>query len=82
MRKFLNKYKLDNGCQNCGYNKHPFALHLDHKNPTTKRNRGKAGRSLEVSWSKERIEEELKKCRVLRANCHAIKTYRKKDHLG
>lgn len=82
MREFVVAYKLSKGCEICGFDKHPFALHLDHVVPQMKRNRGVAGRALEVSWSQKRIEEELAKCQVLCANCHAIKTYENKDHLS
>lgn len=81
MRKQLDELKMDYGCSECGYNKHPFALHFDHIEPQRKRNRGIAGRAIEVSWSWQKILEEVEKCRVLCANCHAIKTYENKDHL-
>lgn len=81
MRERVTAYKLDLGCALCGYNSHPAALHLDHREPSTKRNRGKASRALEVSWSWKRIQDELAKCQVLCANCHAVKTHDAGDHL-
>jgi hypothetical protein len=81
MRKLVDEYKMAAGCAVCGFNESPFALHLDHLVPSEKRNRGKAGRALEVSWSEKRIREELGKCQVLCANHHAIKTFENGDHL-
>jgi len=81
MRALVDEYKVATGCKVCGFNEHPFALHLDHRIRSEKRNRGKAGRALEVSWSEARIREELAKCDVLCANHHAIKTFESKDHL-
>lgn len=82
MRAIVDAYKMEKGCQICGFAEHPFALHLDHVDPYKKTNRGKAGRAVEVSWSEVRIIEELWKCQVLCANCHAIKTYNNSDHLS
>ena len=33
---FINKDKLKKGCSECGYNKHPHALHFDHIDRTKK----------------------------------------------
>lgn len=32
----LDALKLAAGCVDCGYNKHPAALHFDHRDPETK----------------------------------------------
>jgi len=70
MRNLIRRYKTMNGCAVCGYNNCPDALHFDHLEPDQK--------SMEVSrmycHSKERIKEEIKKCRLLCANCHAEHT--------
>ena len=57
------------GCCNiCGYSDHPAALQFHHTDPLTK----------EYVWTKMRllpwlkITEELDKCIILCANCHAI----------
>lgn len=81
MRSLIDDHKTAKGCTECGYNGPPYVLHLDHIDPLQKRNRGKAGRAVEVSWSEERIRDELDKCQVLCANCHAIKTFTSNDHL-
>jgi hypothetical protein len=65
-REFLAWYKLQRGCCECGYNKHPAALTFDHINPDEKLfNIADFGQH---SW--EDILREVAKCRVLCANCH------------
>jgi len=75
-RSFVHRYKSLKGCSSCGYNEHPAALQFDHIDPSTKcpSLRGQ-GRAFQVSWSLERIKDEIRKCRVLCANCHAIHSY-------
>lgn len=68
-RQKIVRIKKARGCVDCGYNEHPAALHFDHV-------RGKKkfviSQSVGVSW--ERVLEEIKKCEVRCANCHAIRT--------
>jgi len=79
-RKYIWDYKEARGCAECGYNEHPVALQLDHIDPALgKHRRLRSSGWDDLSWSD--LEEELTKCQVLCANCHAIKTYRNKDHL-
>ena len=68
----VNRYKTMCGCSICGYNKHPVALHLNHKDPMTKV--GSISRMIQTTfWST--VKEEIRKCEVLCANCHSIHTY-------
>lgn len=73
-RQKLYSYKLAKGCADCGYNLHPWALELDHL-PGTIKLRTVASQ-MYMSWKK--IEEELAKCDVVCANCHAIRTMTRK----
>ena len=77
-RDMLNEIKLKRGCEFCGYNEHPAALHFDHIDPTTK--------SFTISQDPKKawrlIEEEITKCRVLCANCHSIETFEKNHYWG
>ena len=70
-RRFLDSYKLEKGCEICGYNQHPAALTFDHLNPEEKS--FPLGDPKCRSWQK--IIDEVAKCRVLCANCHNIFTY-------
>ena len=81
MRLKLNEYKMNIGCQQCDFEPLiPAQLHLDHRDPSTKSNSN--SRAVEVSWSWGKIQEELKKCDVLCANCHTYKTFINMDYLA
>lgn len=74
-RALITRWKRRKGCAECGYNTNGIALDLDHIDPTTKTKRMHGWKAIEVSWSKNRIKQELAKCQVLCANCHRIRTY-------
>jgi hypothetical protein len=69
---FTRRYKKMCGCVDCGYSANPIALQFDHvignkiANVSTMISKG-------VSISK--IKEEIRKCEVRCANCHAIVTF-------
>jgi hypothetical protein len=63
-------YKLEKGCVDCGYNKHPAALDFDHLPGTEKLRDIKCGQHL--GW--EALQAEVAKCEVVCANCHRIRT--------
>ena len=69
-RDYVRRVKMFLGCSICGYKKHPDALHFDHLNPTEK------VREISKFHSSSRgaLKKEMKKCRVLCANCHAEHT--------
>lgn len=81
-KEAINRYKIERGCEICGYKNNPAALSFDHIDPKTKY-RTKSGRilhpsdmmkdSAEYSWNK--IMAEIAKCRILCANCHMEITY-------
>ena len=73
-REWLSGYKTGIGCVDCGYNKHPAALQLDHE--------GK--KSIDIADARssiKRLQEEIKngECKVRCANCHSIKTWERKQ---
>ena len=74
--KFLRRVKKMVGCIKCGYNEHFAALHFDHIDPSQKSSKGSA---IENMWSIRRIKEELRKCQVLCANCHSIKSHNERQ---
>lgn len=65
-QKIVNNYKKG-GCVVCGYNKCSEALDLHHLDGSTKT---ETVANLVFSRGIEALEEELKKCVVLCANCH------------
>ena len=76
IKQFCSRVKMFKGCAICGYKKHPAALHFNHIDPTKK----VANVSKLRSWVK--VKEEIRKCEVLCANCHAIKTVEEKHYLN
>ena len=64
----------------CGFKKYPQALDLDHINKNIKVDNVSRMIGNSISWKK--IKEEIRKCIVLCANCHRIKTYNNKDWLN
>ena len=77
---YVREYKLEKGCEVCGYKEHFAALHLDHIDRSTKKysvsNMCKKGYALDT------IKKEIEKCQVLCANCHHIKSYENEDWLN
>lgn len=55
-------------CSNCSYNKNMAALHFHHINPSTKL--FDLNKRTFANLKKEKLQEELKKCILLCANCH------------
>jgi hypothetical protein len=74
-RQVIAAYKVTQGCIDCGYNKDARALEFDHR-PGTKKNRTVAS-SMYASW--EYIWAEIAKCDVVCCNCHAIRTFERKE---
>lgn len=58
---------LGDACTICGYAKHPGVLDFHHLDPSTK-SFGISSGGFSRSWAS--IEDELKKCILLCANCH------------
>ena len=72
IREKINQYKLQAGCVDCGYDKHPHALELDHL-PDSEKFRA-IGAMLSQYYTWEAIQKEMEKCEVVCANCHRIRT--------
>ena len=68
IKEFLNQYKLEKGCNDCGYRVHPAALEFDHIN---------GSKDFNVAFAKSisHAKKEIKKCVVRCANCHRIRHY-------
>ena len=77
-RKELADIKLESGCCVCGYNKCHAALQFDHINPLEK------AFNIGDNTDKKPLQvllDEVSKCRVICANCHAEHTYQEQHHL-
>lgn len=68
IQEFIREYKLSRGCADCGYNKHHAALDFDHI-------KGEKVFNVCNAKSIKQASEEMKKCEVVCANCHRIRTY-------
>lgn len=88
-RRWINLFKLSNGCSICGYDKHPSALCFDHLNSEEKHEMTKNGCSKRnhaggmfmlygKKFSDDILLEEIKKCRILCHNCHMEQTHNKR----
>ena len=66
-RAALEAYKLDHGCASCGYDRSSAALHFHHRDPAEKE--AQPSRLNRLGW--DRLWDEIAKCDVLCANCHA-----------
>lgn len=67
---WVQAYKLQHGCTDCGWNAHHAGLEFDHVEP---RLRGTVGR--QMGKSLKVIQEEIARCEVVCATCHAIRTW-------
>jgi len=63
--KWFSEYKLNKGCQICGYNKCVSVLEFHHLDPNKKDINGSMG-----AYSLKRIKKEIENCILLCANCH------------
>ena len=68
--------KLHSGCVDCGYREHAVALQFDHIGDDKKMNVSDMIRS-DYSWVT--IMQEIGKCEVRCANCHAVMTRDRKS---
>lgn len=80
-RAMVQTYKESVGCECCGKKFPFFALHLDHLDPSLK-TKNYNNTAIHYASSIQKIMEEIRKCQVLCATCHAIKTYKSGDHLS
>lgn len=67
--------KVSRGCHDCGYNAHGVALQFDH----LRDKKANVSNMIRSDYSWETIKEEILKCEVVCANCHALRTKTRKD---
>jgi hypothetical protein len=68
--------KLERGCVDCGYRDHAAALHFDHLPGNVKT----MGVSRMGTYTIDKVLSEIAKCDVVCANCHAVRTYNRRDY--
>lgn len=74
-REWLKNYKMERGCVDCGYKAHFAALEMDHEGE----------KRVEISIARSsiaRLKDEIErgKCVVRCSNCHAVKTWERKQN--
>lgn len=74
IKEWLNNLKSELTCNRCPEN-HISTLQFHHKDPGKKEI--SIANVVRNGWRKERILEEIRKCEVLCANCHAKEHYDK-----
>jgi hypothetical protein len=72
-KQYVIDYKLQRGCTDCGFKGHHAALHFDHLPGHEKVRDIKSGGQL--GW--QALLDEIAKCEVVCANCHAIRTWQR-----
>jgi hypothetical protein len=76
--KLAGMIKTATGCVDCGYAEHAQALQFDHTEDNKKASVSNLIRS-DYSW--KTILEEINKCEIRCANCHAVMTaYRRSEN--
>jgi hypothetical protein len=73
MRTYINKIK-DVPCLDCKKRYQSCVMDFDHRDRKTKEI--DIGRMINGGWSKEKVDIEIKKCDIVCANCHRIRTYK------
>jgi hypothetical protein len=74
--RLVGMIKKHYGCKDCGYSEHAQALQFDHIHDNKKASVSNLIRS-DYSW--KTILEEIEKCEIRCANCHATMTAYRKD---
>lgn len=67
--KWYTELKKDKPCVDCKQVFHPAAMQFDHLPGFEKVNH------ISAIWSRAKILEEIQKCDLVCANCHAVRTY-------
>ena len=76
MAAWARDLKVDKPCADCGDTFHPAAMTWDHLPGTNKL--GDVGNMVRRA-GKERILAEISKCELVCANCHAVRTFERRN---
>lgn len=78
-RSIVSSYKTKIGCKDCGYDIHPAVLEFDHVKNSGLPNTGKQRTVASLMYRRwSVIWEEINKCEVVCANCHAVRTHKRR----
>jgi hypothetical protein len=68
--------KASKGCADCGYNTNGVALQFDHMGDK----KGNVSNLIRSDYAWSTIMDEINKCEVVCANCHAVRTKSRGQH--
>lgn len=69
---WLNERK-SKPCMDCGHQYPPYVMQFDHRDPATKRDQVRSSHM--IPW----MIEEIKRCDLVCANCHAERTHKQRE---
>lgn len=78
IRDFLDSIK-NHPCMDCNNTYPPCVMDFDHRNSNEKEK--EVARMVAGGWSRDNIIKEIKKCDLVCANCHRIRTFRRNNKL-
>ena len=74
-QKFIQDYKNNHPCTDCGIQYPYYVMDFDHRDPQTKL--ANVSNLTRQAFSLELIYSELEKCDIVCSNCHRIRTFTK-----
>jgi hypothetical protein len=77
---YIERYKRERACADCGYQgePHPYVLDFDHGRTSIKK--FTIGSWTHSVLSINAIQKEIEKCELVCANCHRIRTFASKNN--
>ncbi len=79
LSEFVSKYKLEKGCNYCGYNESSYALEFDHIEPRSNPSKKWKPPKYKKAFLEMTADPNVQ---VLCANCHKIKTRTNKEDMA
>ena len=79
LREEVNKIK-DVSCMDCGVKYSPWVMHFDHREGNERKGEACISR-LVCEYRKKKVFEEIAKCDIVCANCHAERTHQRQAAL-
>lgn len=73
---WLRELKESNPCLDCGVSYPYYVMQFDHVRGTKL---GNVSAAITNDWSRTKIEAEIAKCELVCSNCHAVRTYQRRQ---
>lgn len=72
-KDYINEFKIGKSCTDCNKMFPPYVMQFDHINPKNKLN------NVAHMRNEKLILEEISKCDLVCANCHAVREHKRRD---